>query len=61
MQSEIWSIIFFLFLTVRRTSTESTSFYAKKYGITGLTSEYEILYAELNEKAEAATSALEVR
>ena len=48
--------VFFLILTVRR-PFHSKDFKWKKYGGTGLNSEKtEVLQAELNERAEAATS-----
>ena len=57
MQPKIWSITFFLNLTVRGTFHRK-DFKLKKKRNTGLISEKktEALYAELNERAEAATS-----
>ena len=56
MQLKIWSINFFLTLTVRG-PFYSKDFKWKKYEDTKLISEKtEALYVELNEKAEAATN-----
>ena len=55
MWPKIWSAIFFLTLTVRRTFNRK-DFTWKKYGGTGLFPEkMEAMDAELNEIAEAAT------
>ena len=60
MQPKIWSMIFFLTLTVRG-PFHRKDFKWKKYGGTGLISEKtEVLYAELNERAEAATGSYSV-
>ena len=60
MQPKIWSMIFFLTLTVRG-PFHRKDFKWKKIGGTGLISEKtKVLYAELNERAEAATGTYSV-
>ena len=60
MQPKIWSMIFFLTLTVSG-PLHRKNFEWKKLGSTGLISEKtEVLYAELNKRAEAATGSYTV-